>query len=116
MGHGAIVASTLAQLASILQQREAWNDYLTRDKLPLPFQGYAVGEAQPAHRNHLHQIGVNLMIKDLTAVLLKILEGEDPEAFSAAAKQTALDLAIALGKEECQTLYHFAVLVTRMAR
>jgi hypothetical protein len=56
------------------------------------------------------------MIKDLTATLLKILEGEDPEAFSAEAKRTALDLAIALGKEECQTLYHFAVLVTRMAR
>jgi hypothetical protein len=56
------------------------------------------------------------MIKDLTATLLKILEGEDPEAFSAEAKQAALDLAISLGKEECQSLYHFAVLVTRMAR
>lgn len=29
------------------------------------------------------------MIKDLTATLLKILEGEDPEAFSADAKKTA---------------------------
>jgi hypothetical protein len=82
----------------------------------LPFQGYAVGEAQPAHRKYLYQIGVNLMIKDLTATLLKILKGEDPEAFSAEAKQAALDLAIALGKEECQRLYHFVVLVTRMAR
>jgi hypothetical protein len=76
-----------------------------------------VGEAQPARRNINQSIfGVNLMIKDLTATLLKILEGEDPEAFSADAKQAALDIALALGKEECQRLYHFAVLVTRMAR
>ena len=51
----------------------------------------------------------------LSKTLKEFLEYEDPPDFSHHAKQRALDLAIDLGKEDAQKLYHFAVLVTKMA-
>jgi hypothetical protein len=48
--------------------------------------------------------------------LLSVTMDEDPENFSGEAKKIALDVALELGEDECQTLYHFAVMVARMAR
>ena len=55
-------------------------------------------------------------IKDLTGILLEILSDEDPEDFSPLARRVALELSLELGQEQCQRLYHFAVMVSRMAR
>jgi hypothetical protein len=55
-------------------------------------------------------------VKDFTDNILGLLDDEDPENFTPEARRIALELALVLGEEQCQTLYHFAVLVTRMAR